>query len=906
LISIRTILVALTCVSPTAFAGVHVTEVSPARRIYHAPQTPGYTAWCTLWRTPNGELRLAFQQVTGPADKPAERKNVTVILGSSDEAASWKTISEIPARSSADNATATIYASPASSNFCGHGLAVLNDGTLVTGLWANEPLTQKTGYLQRSTDAGKTWSQPIYLREPAVYKTYPTQIKQLKDGRLIAVAGTVKQADANTLKYLLKEFFESRDGGKTWTHLWTMPAEIGLCEESDFVELDTGDLLFSHRCEHYKGDKYILSNRLQSIFHRNGDGWEFGPVTAVPMPHSGFPCLVKLPDGSILHIATDGVWRTPADLSTWTRLPDAPASPYYPQATLLKDGRVLVVGHVGSDDEYGKVDQAIVAQTFRVNTASESAMNVPLGESVLLLDEHVIASTKNLTQEFFPAKRHPANPVIKRSEPWEGIGPYVWGNRLMQDPANGQFRLWYSSYEFAGNAYRWGLATSPDGLKWTKPDLGIQEVHGKPARNCLPLGPHGEKGARCIARDPRPTTPDERRFLGVRFTYDGEFVSFSPDGIHWTEHPKNPVWHVPSDIIHVMWDGRRNEFVAYFKMWELAGTQVLPSGEEKPFLAYCSTFTPKPIAGSNKADFEVPITHFKKNAPAEVTTEKLVLRAQGQGKDDGGGSSLSGAWHAKRVQVWARSEDGIHWTDEQLVLRADEKDPPTANIQYMFVIQRGGYYLAFLTLHDEAGHFDIQLAHSADGIHFKRPWRKPWLGHGPEGAFDMGMVLGPADPIVGAKEMWFPYGGTPITHDSPRQDYEQAIGLATTRLDGFSSWRATGDGDGELVTQPFRFEGDQLFVNAVAEPGGSVSVEVLDESGHAIPGFTANDSVALQGDTLADAAAGRARWKSSDSLKDLAGKQVRLRLLLRSAEVFAFRVADEATQKPRTPRATLN
>ncbi|MEO6436754.1 MAG: sialidase family protein [Tepidisphaeraceae bacterium] len=338
--------------------------------IYHSPQTPGYTAWTTLWRNPRGELRLAFQQVTGPAEDWTRRKNVTIILGSADESATWKPIREVPARTNAGSAGHGIYAAPGSSSFCGHGLVALPDGTLVAGLWPTAGEKGKSGYVQRSSDEGLTWSEPIYFRDPKTYKTYPTQIRQLRDGRLVLVAGTVKQADAETAKFLLKEVFESRDDGKTWSHIWTMPADVGLCEESDFVELDGGakgggNLLFSHRVEHYDGEKYVSSNRLQNIFRRNGDGWEIGPCTAVPMPHSGFPELLNTGDGSILHIATDGVWQTNPDLHTWTRL-ELPASSYYPRATLLKDGRVLVVGHVGGDDEYGKVDQTIVQQTFRL------------------------------------------------------------------------------------------------------------------------------------------------------------------------------------------------------------------------------------------------------------------------------------------------------------------------------------------------------------------------------------------------------------------------------------------------------------------------------------------------------------------------------------------------------------
>jgi hypothetical protein len=342
---------------------VRVREKEPQKFIYHSPQTPGYTAWATMWRTPTGELRLAFQQVTGPTEHWDQRTNVTILLGSVDEAATWKKLREAPARPYAASTNDQIYAAPGSSSFCGHGLAVLADGTLVTGLWAAGQ--EKSGYVQRSTDGGLTWDEPIYLPDQATYKTYPTQIHQLRDGRLVLVAGTVKQADAKAAKFLLKEFFESRDDGRTWSHIWTMPPDVGLCEESDFVELANSDLLFVHRAEHYDGDKYITSDRLQNVFHRKGYKWEIGPVRNMPIPHSGFPELLKTREGVILHIGTDGVWSTPDEGANWTKL-DLPSSPYYPRAMQLRDGRILVVGHVGGDDEYGKVNQTIVGQTFRL------------------------------------------------------------------------------------------------------------------------------------------------------------------------------------------------------------------------------------------------------------------------------------------------------------------------------------------------------------------------------------------------------------------------------------------------------------------------------------------------------------------------------------------------------------
>ena len=491
---------------------------------------------------------------------------------------------------------------------------------------------------------------------------------------------------------------------------------------------------------------------------------------------------------------------------------------------------------------------------------------------------------------------------MRRAQAWEGVGPYLFGSRVMQDAATRQFRMWYITYSFEGNFYRWGYATSADGLKWTRPDLGVERFGNALAGNCLPLGPHPEKGTRSIARDPRPETPSHRRYLGVRFTYDGEFVSFSPDGIAWLEYPLNPVWHVPSDMIHIMWDERRQKFIAFFKVWELSGREIRPDAPEgAPFTVQMPTFTPKDL-GNGTTEFDGPCITFHPPGAATVQNRKFILRSTHQSADDGGGTSLSGDWNAKRVQTFAESADGIHWTNEQVVLRADAKDSPTANIQYFFVIPYGGYYVGFPTVHDEGGLFRIQLAFSADGITWQRPSRDAWLDVGPKGSFDYGMVLGPADPIIGEREMWFPYGGFPIHHDSKETNWESAIGLATMRLDGFAAWEAA-DQAGELVTQPFRCNGDRLFVNADAH-SGSMRVEVLDERGAPIAGFEAEECQAVSTDTLVDKNSGWIHWKNQANLSQLAGKQIQLRFLLQNARLYSFRVADEKTMNLPVPRAT--
>ena len=92
---------------------------------------------------------------------------------------------------------------------------------------------------------------------------------------------------------------------------------------------------------------------------------------------------------------------------------------------------------------------------------------------------------------------------------------------------------------------------------------------------------------------------------------------------------------------------------------------------------------------------------------------------------------------------------------------------------------------------------------------------------------------------------------------------------------------------GEFTTRPVTFEGDRLVLNYATSAAGSVQVELQDEAGQPLPGFALDDAVPLFGDEL-DA---MMTWKSSDDVSSLAGRPVRMRFVLKDADLFALRFA---------------
>ncbi|NQT11793.1 MAG: hypothetical protein HQ582_03530, partial [Planctomycetes bacterium] len=103
------------------------------------------------------------------------------------------------------------------------------------------------------------------------------------------------------------------------------------------------------------------------------------------------------------------------------------------------------------------------------------------------------------------------------------------------------------------------------------------------------------------------------------------------------------------------------------------------------------------------------------------------------------------------------------------------------------------------------------------------------------------------------------------------------------RLDGFASVNAPFTG-GEMLTKPLTFTGDRLTINYASSAAGGLHVEIQDPSGKPIEGFKADDCDEVIGDEICRTVS----WKGSGDLAPLAGKPIRLRFVLRDADLYSI------------------
>jgi hypothetical protein len=104
------------------------------------------------------------------------------------------------------------------------------------------------------------------------------------------------------------------------------------------------------------------------------------------------------------------------------------------------------------------------------------------------------------------------------------------------------------------------------------------------------------------------------------------------------------------------------------------------------------------------------------------------------------------------------------------------------------------------------------------------------------------------------------------------------------RTDGFVSVNAPYRG-GEFVTKPLVFGGRELVINFSSGAAGGVRVEILDLEGQPLPGFALSEAIDQVGDELERSVT----WKTGRDVSRCAGRPVRLRFVMKDADLYSIR-----------------
>ncbi len=470
----------------------------------------------------------------------------------------------------------------------------------------------------------------------------------------------------------------------------------------------------------------------------------------------------------------------------------------------------------------------------------------------LFVDDRIVDSFRSVSRVFNQPEKSELNPILKGERPWEGRMISV--GTVLYDDEDDIFKMWYlvlnmeyqvpprpfEQYSDLLRAAKYSesfslcYATSKDGIRWNRPDLGLVEFQGSRANNLLPPVTDGGILA-SIVKDLHDRDP-ARRYKAVAWRPKdaqggyGVGVYFSPDGLCWTASARNPVVRETSDVHTLLgWDDRIGKYVAYFR----------------------------PGLGQN-----------------------ITPRA---------GSKIM------RIIGYSTSDDFEQWSPIVPALVPDANDPVDTQFYGMPVLRYEGVYFGFPWVFrtNQLTHVP-QLVHSRDGLRFARtPGRNDFLPLGARGSFDDGNAY-VARPVAHGDRLWLYYTGTRWRDALDLFELGDAardsIGLATLPLDGFVSMEA-GPNEGTLTTRALRFEGSRLAVNMQAGRKGygtdevtSVRLELLDDAGTPIPRF-----MLAEADTLVSTGVAQiARWQGRADVGSLAGRAVRLRFHLKNVKLYAF------------------
>jgi len=455
----------------------------------------------------------------------------------------------------------------------------------------------------------------------------------------------------------------------------------------------------------------------------------------------------------------------------------------------------------------------------------------------------------------------PKEIAITLDEPWEGN---CSGYRSVFYDGE-KYRMYYNTYdqrtqktitEEARKPSFCCYAESPDGINWHKPKLGLYEFQGSKDNNIVFIkgfmgGVDADGVHLAVFKDDNPNAPVDAQYKAILTgnKQRGLFPFKSPDGIHWTPMSTTPVitdGAFDSQNL-AFWDRARGEYRAYWRYFtkptveESWGIRSIRTARSKDFINWYDQADLKYV--------DSPSEHLYTNQIKPYYRAPHILIGFPTRYIDRGWSESMRALPDLEDREW----------------RSDNDSPRegTAVTEALFMA-------------------------SHDGILFKR-WNEAFLRPGIErkGTWNYGNLY-ISWSVVETKSS---LGG-----DAPNElsfyacenfrstTAKVSLRRYTLRIDGFVSVNAPMTG-GELVTKPLIFTGKNLILNFSSSAAGDILVEIQDAKGKPLPGFSLDECPPIYGDSIER----KVSWKNGNDLSALEGKTIRLRFVLKDADLYSLR-----------------
>jgi hypothetical protein len=469
---------------------------------------------------------------------------------------------------------------------------------------------------------------------------------------------------------------------------------------------------------------------------------------------------------------------------------------------------------------------------FFALVAACSAQVVEIGSRrELFVDRFLIEDLEGTSLEL--QKPVDRGTVLKYDQPWEGA--FSNYTTVIQD--GDRYRLYYRGLPTAKRELVSDTVTcyaeSPDGIHWTKPELGITAVNGSKRNNVILADPTFSSDFSPFL-DKRPDVAANERFKALGGTMRTGLVAFaSADGIHWRKLREDPVLAPTTQPSFdsqnlAFWSDSEHEYVAYYRTFKL-----FPGLGRVRWITRATSGDFVHWSAPEETSFgDAPPEHLYINQTSPYFRAPHIYV-----------SIAARFWPGRRVL-----------TDEEIARAGIIED----------------YY------NDVS---DVVLLTTRGGKKYDRTFLESFVRPGPGPKNWASRTNYPVLNVVqtGPEEMSF----------YVNRDYAQPtahVSRYTLRLDGFSSVHAPYAG-GEMLTRALVFSGKELEINYSTSAAGSIRVELQDSSGRALPGFSLADSKEIIGDHIARLVA----WKSGSSVAALAGKPVRMRFVMKDADLYSIR-----------------